>query len=289
MSKKILIITGGGKKHLAAFGGAATTASFSDLNYDTKGEGHLMVGATPLSDFGLIYVRLVGKRFEDLALLVNEAKKLKLQVIDRVFVDSGFARLPISKLLETRILTQAGLPTPRTISGRLTEIAKKGLLAFGFPFVLKSTTGKQGHEVWSPRNEEELSKLIEELAPQEKKGKRFLAQEFIEAPKRIRALVIGGKVVGAIQRPTRWRKRFFSREVEKKAINPIPKNVARLALEAAETLMLDIAGVDILEGKGGALYLLEVNSAPRWQAIKRDTGVNVEEEILKLLKAKLSN
>lgn len=285
--KKILIIAGGGKKHLAPFEKEATVASFSDLNYETSGKRNLMVGEKPLSDFDLIYIRLVGRRFEDVALLVNEAKKLKIQVVDRVFMDSGFTRLPISKLLETKLLAESGLPLPRTFFGQLKILVKKGPNLFGYPFVLKSTTGKQGHEVWAPRNEAELAELAVELAVQEKKGKRYLAQEFIEAPKRIRALVIGEKVVGAIQRPTRWRKRFTSLRIDKKALIPIPKEVEGIALKAAKALMLDIAGVDILEDIKGKYYLLEVNSAPRWEAIKKDTRIEVESEILEFLRSKL--
>src|SRR3990170_1414661 len=111
--KRILIIAGGGKKHLAPFEKEGVkTASFSDLHYGTTGDGELMVSGEPLSAFALIYVRLVGRHFEDLALLVNEAKKLKIPVVDRVFTDSGFARLPISKVLEAKVLSEAGLPLP---------------------------------------------------------------------------------------------------------------------------------------------------------------------------------
>ena len=266
------------------FGKEATVTSFSELNYETDGKASLMVGKTPLSEFDLIYIRLVGKRFEDLALLVREAKRLGIPVIDRAFSHSGFARLPISKLLETKLFSEAGLPIPKTIFGRLREIAEKGPTLFGYPFVVKSTTGKQGHEVWAPRNESELKDLLIKLIDEEKKGKRFLAQEFIKAPKRIRVLVIGDKAVGAIERPTRWRKRFSQEPVKRQGLKEVPNEIASLAKDATKALMLDIAGVDILEVMDGRLYLLEVNSAPRWEAIKKDTGLEVEAEILTFLK-----
>lgn len=285
MTKKILIIAGGGKKHLAPFEGGAAIASFSDLVYDTT-DGVLKVGGIPLSDYNLIYIRLVGRRFEDLALLIREAKRLNIPVVDRVFTDSGFSRLPISKLLETKILSEADLPIPKTIYGKLTEIAQKAPEAFGYPFVVKLTTGKQGHGVFAPKNKEELEKLTEVLRVKEKEGQRFLAQEFIKAPKRIRVLVVGEKVLGAIQRPTRWRKRFSTEAVQKKSLTPIPSKVETLAIKASKVLMLDIAGVDILESVEGKYYLLEVNSAPRWEAIKKDTGVEVETEILEFLESR---
>lgn len=283
MNKRILVIAGGGKRHLEPFSKGAEIASFSDLSYETEKGNELTVGGIPLNAYDLIYIRLVGKRFEDLALLVNEAKKLKIPIVDQVFINSGFVRLPISKLLETRLLFEAGLPLPRTFFGRLGKTAQKAAEVFGYPFVIKLTTGKQGHGVWSPKNKEELTSLVSGLSPEETKGNRFLVQEFIEAPIRIRALVIGGKVVGAIQRPTRWRKRFTNEAVEKKGLREIPNEVEKLAIKATKALMLDIAGVDILKTASGAYYLLEVNSAPRWEAIKKDTSLDVEGSILKFL------
>lgn len=297
MNTKILIIAGGGKKHLIPFeveakklGLDVSLASFSDLSYQTGGsDGILLVNGMPITDFNLIYIRLVGRRFEDLALLLREAKKEGIKVIDKVFTESGFARLPISKLLEIRLLSEANLLVPKTIYGKLDFLKLQAPKVFGFPFVFKLTTGKQGHGVWSPRNETELIELVEKLKKEEKEEKRFLAQEFIKAPKRIRALVVGNRVVGTIVRPTRWRKRFSKKVVEKTVLKPIPNAVSELALKATKTLMLDIAGVDILEEqKTNKLYVLEVNSAPRWEAIKRDCGVAVEEVILKHLAQKIT-
>ena len=307
--KRILVIAGGGKKPLKPFeeegerlGLEVKIASFSDMHYGfdslrsltTRGStAKLFVCETPLSDFGLIYIRLVGRRYEDLAILVNEAKKLKIPVVDRAFTESNLARLPIAKSLEIRLLAEAGLPVPKTIFDRLSYLFKKAPEAFDYPFVLKSSTGKQGHGVWAPRNENEFAEIIEKLSKEEKEGKRFLAQEFVKAPKRVRVLVIGDRVIGAIQRPTKWRKRFSHEVIEKKALYPIPDKVRNLAVEAARALMLDIAGVDILidpEPVSGSarLYVLEVNSAPLWEAIKRDCGVNVEAEILKFLEKRIT-
>ena len=65
---------------------------------------------------------------------------------------------------------------------------------------------------------------------------------------------------------------------------PVPEGDARLAVEAAGALDINIAGVDIIhEDATGRAYVLEVNSAPRWDSIAKDTGVNVESEILKFL------
>jgi len=291
MEKKILIIAGGGIKHLEPFkregeklGLEVATASFSDLSYRAEGELKLTVKGQPVENFDVIYIRLVGKRLEDVSLLVNYAKEEGIKIVDKVYEKSHIIRLPIAKALEVKLLSQAGVPLPRTFFAKLSEIVQKAPGLYGFPFVIKGTTGKQGHAVWSPRNKEELDVLYEELKGKEKEGKRFLAQEFIKASQRNRVFVIGGVAIAAITRPTRWRKRFSISQAKREALSPIPEEDATLAVMAANVLDIDIAGVDIIHDEAtGKAYVLEVNSAPRWESIEKDTGLNIEREILKFL------
>ena len=170
----------------------------------------------------------------------------------------------------------------------LVEVAEPSL---GFPFAIKSTIGKKAREVWSPKTREELAELVERLRGEEKQGKRFFAQAFTVASQRTRVFVLGGRAFAAITRPTKWRKRFLEvdeageyPEGEKMALHPIPKEDAELAVAAANVVGLDIAGVDIAqEDKTGKRYVWEVNAAPAWGAVAKDTGLNIEEEILKFL------
>ncbi len=295
---KILIIAGGGTKHLEPFldeanklGVELTIASFSDLEYLIKEANFkLTVKGVDCARYNLVYIRLVGKRYEDVSLLASFAKKYAVKLVDSIYEKSQFIRLPLAKSLEAKLLLEAGLPVPNTLFARLDQIKEKAAKTLGFPFVIKGTLGKQGHAVWSPRNEIELNELIERLKDQEKNGGRFLAQEFVRASQRTRVLVIGGKATGAITRPTRWRKRFIEKidgeypPGKREALKPLPEEDARIAVEAAKSLSIDIAGVDILhEDKTGKFFVLEVNSAPRWESISKDCGINVEAEIVSFL------
>ena len=133
----------------------------------------------------------------------------------------------------------------------------------------------------------ELQKLVNKLYERELTGERFIFQKFIEANRRHRILVIGGKAVAGIVRPTRWQKRFTDADPERAALVPIPEEDRKLAETASKFLGIDVAGVDILvEDKTQKRFVLEVNSAPRWASIKKDTGLNVEAEILKFLMKK---
>lgn len=297
--KKILIIAGGGTKHLLPFkkageelGLIAKIASFSDLNYlASGGKVALKVDDQDIKGFDACYIRLVGKRFEELALLVNYCKKHKIRLVDSVFEREDLVRLPIPKSIEIKLLEEAGVSVPDTYFGSLENIKENAPKLFGYPFVIKETTGKQGHAVWSPRDEKELKELFITLLPMQRKEKKsFIAQKFIKSPQRSRIFVVGNKALVGITRPMRWRKRFIEMvngefpEGKREALNPIPEDQAYLAVSATKALGIDIAGVDILkDDKTGKLYLLEVNSAPRWEAVRKDTGINVEKEILKFI------
>ncbi|MFC1626018.1 RimK family alpha-L-glutamate ligase [Patescibacteria group bacterium] len=289
---KILIITGGGIKHLKPFEENAkvlnldvTTASFSAINFQTK-ESKIVphIKSIPLESFDLIYIRLVGKRYEDLSLLASFAKDKNIKIVDRIYQNSKYARLPLSKSLETKLLIKKNIPLPKTYYASVENIVENAPRIFGFPFVIKGTTGKQGHEVWSPRDKKELHNLAKSILTKEKEGKRFLAQEFIKASQRIRVFVVGGKALAAITRPTRWRKRFTKKPPLREPLMPVPGDIATLAADSCRGLSIDIAGVDIIcDDETEKRYVLEVNSAPRWASIAKDTHVNIEGEILKYL------
>jgi glutathione synthase/RimK-type ligase-like ATP-grasp enzyme len=130
---------------------------------------------------------------------------------------------------------------------------------------------------------EQTVKGVEQFGLRELMGERFIAQEFIKASIRIRVFVINGKAKAALVRPQRWVNRFNKEMPQNRAYIKVPEKYAAIAEKAAKSLFIDIAGVDILETNDKNLYVLEVNSAPKWDSVKKDTGFNVEREILKFL------
>lgn len=300
VSKKILIVAGGPATKLNEFSRAAkdlgqdvVLASFSDLEYFWQGKGEkfsLQVQSVDISRFDLIYIRVVGKRLEDAALLVNYAKEHGVKLVDKLYENALLMPSSISKAMELRYLIKSGIEIPPTYFGSLSAIREKAGSHLGFPFVIKSTSGKKARDVWSPKNKDELRGLIGELQLREKNGEKFFAQKLIKASQRVRVLVVGERAIGAVIRPTKWRKRWTKKvdgeypEGRKETLMPVPKKYAELALAAAHAAYLDISGVDILEeDKNKKLYVIEANAAPSWNLIKKDVGIDVEREILKYL------
>lgn len=292
MNKKILILVGGSRKKLDNFLGLAENlgvdlkiASFSEIEFvSTNGVYDLNIDGNNLSSCDVIYLRMLGKRLEDASLVANYAREKGIKIVDLLYTKSLLMPASLSKIIELEILISAGLPVPQIYFANLASISKNSAKILGFPFVIKSTSGKKARDVWSPQTKKELTVLINVLKEREAKGERFFSQKFIRASQRIRALVVGKEVIGAITRPAKWRRRLANNlESQKETIRLTP-GLENLALEAARAVSLDISGVDILlDEKTKKPYIIEANAAPSWKAIAKDTGVNVERKILEFL------
>lgn len=299
--KKILILAGGPVSKLEPFVAAAyklgmsqvVCASLYDLNYYSDGttsDLSIKIGDKDIAEFEMIYLRVVGKRLEIASVLVDYARKHGVRLVDQIYNEPQMMPSTISKAMEMKMLAESGIPIPRTYFGSLDMIRKNAESLLGFPFVIKGTVGRKARTVWSPQTKEELDKLISELRPLERQGANYFAQKLIPAENRARVLVVGGEVIGAITRPTKFRKRFIQAvngeypEGEKKTFVDVPENYAELAIKTAAAAKLDVCGVDILHEDGtDNLYIIEANAAPAWKLIEKHVGVSVEGKILEFL------
>jgi len=110
-------------------------------------------------------------------------------------------------------------------------------------------------------------------------------QEFIKEANSqdIRALVIGGKVVAAMQR-TGSSDDFRSNlhrggKAEPIKITPEERSTA---VRAARKLGLNVAGVDMLRSRHGPV-IIEVNSSPGLEGIEQATGKDIASKIIQFI------
>lgn len=256
--------------------------SFGQLHYTLDGEKpRVKCGTRDIADFDVVYFRLVGKRAEDAALVVQYAKDHNIRVVDQVY-ERGYSYLPLKKSLEMALLVEKGIPLPKTFFGTLKQIKEKAREVLGFPLVIKGSYGKQGHAVWLVKNPVELAQRCAELTQIENEGKRFFAQEFIKITERTRVFVVGERVIGSITMPTKWRK--YVESLGTRLSTSMSESEQMLAVKAAKALGIDVGGIDLIrDNETQKIYVLEVNSAPRWSRFKEETGIAVEEEIVKYL------
>jgi len=111
----------------------------------------------------------------------------------------------------------------------------------------------------------------------------ILLQEFVaEARGRdIRALVVGGRVVGAMRRIASGAGEFRSNLHRGGRGEPVelPPEYEQEAIRAARAVGLEVAGVDLLESNSGP-KITEVNSSPGLRGIERALRIDIAAEIV---------
>ena len=104
----------------------------------------------------------------------------------------------------------------------------------------------------------------------------------------VRAFVVGGRVLGAIERRAaagEWRTNV-SNGGSGRAFD-LPDAWADLALRAAAIVGADYAGVDLLPSADGDVFVLEVNGIPGWEGLQRATGLDVAAAIVECLETRV--
>lgn len=184
------------------------------------------------------------------------------------------------KLYASQILAQAGLPTPKTMLTRFpcnSDLVDKQI---GFPCVIKVVTGSHGAGVYLCHNPKEFEDLSELISSIDFKNS-MIVQEYISHSegRDIRVIVVGGKVVGAMQRKSTDGsfKANISRGGEGEAYE-VDDEMEMLSIAVAKTLDLDIAGVDLLFHPDG-YKICEANSAPGFKGFEKALNINIPEKI----------
>lgn len=293
--KKILILTSGLVKKLDGFVDASKDldlevhlGSFYEISYDSN-YAKVRFQEHDLADYDLIYFRLVGKSLETAALVAEYAKLKGVKLIDDVYEKPHVLVTSVSKYLEYYKLSDK-VTIPPTYFARVSRIRRLCGTKLGYPYVVKSTSGRKARDVWyvDKSSEEEI---FTELRSREIRGDKFFAQVYIPSSTRIRILVIGDRAVAGIIQPSKYVKKVKEgitddeRNALKSGFSEVPTKLGEIALRAAQAVDLNISGVDILKDeKSGKLYVIEANAAPAWKLINKYCGINVESEILKYLK-----
>ena len=184
------------------------------------------------------------------------------------------------KLRSLQILSRAGLGMPKTIFTNHSKdvmpvINKVG----GAPLVIKLLEGTQGLGVVLAETNKAAESVIEAFYGLKT---RIIIQEFIKEAKAtdIRAFVVEGQVVGAMKRQGKDGEfRSNLHRGGKASLIKLSREEKAVALKAAKTLGLAIAGVDMLQSSRGPL-ILEVNSSPGLEGIESATGINIAGKII---------
>jgi RimK family alpha-L-glutamate ligase len=177
----------------------------------------------------------------------------------------------VDKLWTSSLLAQCGLPTPDTVVCESFEEAMEAFRRMG-DVVVKPLFGSMGLGMVRVSDEEvawRVFRAIEEI-----RGVYYLQRAIDHEGLDIRVFVLGGRVLGAIERRSRGWRTNLARGGRARGIELLPEWSA-LALRAAAAVGAEYAGVDLLPARDGTVYVLEVNGIPGWEGFQRATGTDV--------------
>jgi RimK family alpha-L-glutamate ligase len=197
----------------------------------------------------------------------------------------------VDKFYTTARLHEAGLPTPPTVvcDGVAEAMAAiDAMLAEGADVIVKPLFGSMGHGLVRVGDRELAWRVVRSLGAV--RPVFYLQRAIQHAGRDVRAFVVGGRVLAAIERiapPGEWRTNVAV-GADARACD-LPWAWAEMAVCAADTIGADYAGVDLIASRDGELFVLEVNAIPGWQGLQRATGVDVAGAIADRLLARIAS
>ena len=191
------------------------------------------------------------------------------------------------KLFSLQMLQEQGLDIPTTgYANSPNDTDNLIEMVGGAPLIVKLLEGTQGKGVVLAETTKAAESVINAM---KSLHANLLVQEFVEEAdgRDLRCFMIDGKVAAAIQRtaaPGEFRANLH--RGAKATLTEITPEEESLAIKAARTMNLSVAGVDIIRSNRGPL-LLEVNSSPGLQGIEDATGHDVAAMMIRSIEKQL--
>jgi RimK family alpha-L-glutamate ligase len=172
----------------------------------------------------------------------------------------------IDKFLASALLARAGVPTPRTIASERVDDALEAFEELGGDVIVKPLFGSMGAGMTRVDDRDVAYRVFHAL---ELERAVYYLQEALPVDRDLRAFVVGGRVLAAVERVSSGWRANLARGAHARAAE-LSVEQERLCVKAAGALGVDYAGVDLLGD-----YVLELNGIPGWHGLQDTTGADV--------------
>lgn len=287
------------KKNLDEYENRRLLESFSENDIETRlvhpDKFDLIINKKDLTDIWLDEVKIElpkavlvrtgsGSTYFSLAVM-RQLESLGVAVINSsISID-----MVKDKLQTSQLLAKHGIPIPKTMLVRWPINAELVASEIGFPCVVKVITGSYGKGVHLCQTISAFNALMEFIESLNAK-KTMLIQEFIDAKvgSDLRVWVVGGKVIGAMQRTSA--NNDFRANISGGGTGQnyeITEEIEFLARETAKIMGLDIAGIDLLFDRDG-FKVCEANSAPGFEGMEQYCNMDIAKAITDYISFKIA-
>ena len=185
----------------------------------------------------------------------------------------------VDKLWTTALLAHAGLPVPETIVCEHPDEAMAAFRTLG-DVIVKPLFGSMGLGMVRVSDEEMAFRVFRTL--ETLRSVYYLQRAIDHDGCDVRVFVVGGRVIGAIERSAPGWKTNLARGGRARAVT-VPGTLVDSALAAAQAVGADYAGVDLLPARDGTVYVVEVNGIPGWRGLQEATSSDVAGAIVEHL------
>jgi RimK family alpha-L-glutamate ligase len=177
----------------------------------------------------------------------------------------------VDKFWTSSLLEQCGIPTPETVVCDDPDEAFEAFRSLG-DVIVKPLFGSMGLGMTRVNDEEMAYRVFRTI--EQIRGIYYLQRTIEHEGSDIRAFVVGGRVIGAIERRASGWRTNLARGATARSVS-LTEALASLSIRAAAAVGADYAGVDLLTAPDGTTYVLEVNGIPGWKGLQGATGLNV--------------
>jgi len=194
--------------------------------------------------------------------------------------EPGAVLTAMHKFAAATKLVGAGIQVPDALLALSNARLNRDRFKFGDEAVYKTAIGTHGGGTWKIGPEEDVNPRVG--------NRQAFLQSLIERDgerhRDLRVYVVGDEVIGAMNRyapDNDWRTNVALGGDVEDASEGLPDEVVDIALQCADVIGLDYAGVDLVEGEGG-WYVLEVNPTAGFKGMFEATGISPAPHIAKL-------
>ena len=281
---RIALLAGGDGWHVRDLQRAAASLGHEAVAVDfRKLSAGVALAANPLAAFDAVIVRTMPPgSLEQVVFRMDLLHRLMARGIP-VLNSPPALETCIDKYLASARLEAAGLPVPATMVCQDADTALEAFHRLGGDVVVKPLFGSEGRGMMRISDVELAWRTFRTL---ERTQSVLYLQKFIAHPGwDLRAFVLAGRILTAMRRLSRngWRTNV-AQGGRAEAVS-LDAGQEELALAAAQAVGVQAAGVDLLPGPNGEIFVLEVNAVPGWRALVKASGIDVARELVRYLEA----
>ncbi len=264
---------------LGARGHTGEIVPYEGLTATIGGRSGLRSGSAELDRADAVLARIIPSgSLEQIVFRVDALHRLEDRGV-RVMNSPRAIERTVDKFWTSALLEQCGLPTPETVVCETTDEAFAAFRALG-DVIVKPLFGSMGLGMVRVSDEEMAYRVFRTI--EQIRGVYYLQRTVDHGGRDVRAFVVGGRVLGAIERSSDGWRTNLARGGTARSIR-LSEEWSALAVRAAAAVGAEYAGVDLLPARDGTVYVLEVNGIPGWQGLQEATGLDVADALVEQL------